>query len=269
MSFNMASLANGRMEGKIDYLAIISASPSLSKLNLYVSKGFDLEVWSEHSGDGGVITSASCVSYRDPGREYDKAMARAIQTDQSLLDLPGMRKKIAKAARVPRPVVYVENILIEEELRKERRKEKKERKEKEKKELRKKERKEKRENEKMEEKAKVKAEREKRKAEKEQKKIEREKRKAEKEEKREKREKEKIRKERNRDGAGKGDKKAKERKEKESGEDVFLVMMKEEEKLKEEKEKSEKKKEEEPETFVGSNCSVEVRTCAHSVFFAR
>merc|ERR1712183_977280 len=74
-------------------------------------------------------------------------------------------------------------------------------------------------------------EREKRKAEKEQKKIEREKRKAEKEEKREKREKEKIRKERNRDGAGKGDKKAKERKEKESGEDVFLVMMKEEEKL--------------------------------------
>merc|ERR1712087_288976 len=157
--------------------------------------GFDLEVWSEHSGDGGVITSASCVSYRDPGREYDKALARAIQTDQSLLNLPCMKKKIAKAARVPRPVVYVENILIEEELRKERKKEKKERKEKEKKELRKKERKEKRENEKMEEKAKVKAEREKRKAEKEQKNIEREKRKAEKE--------------RNRDGAGKGEKRTK------------------------------------------------------------
>ena len=127
-----------------------------------------MEVWSEHSGDGCVFSYAPDASYRDPGREYARAMARAIKTDRTLLNLPCMKKKLAKAARAPRPVVYVENILIEDELRKARRKERKET----------------REKEKIEEKVKRKAEKEKKRAEKEEEKSEREKRKVKKERKR-------------------------------------------------------------------------------------
>ena len=131
--------------------------------HVQLSKGFDLEVWSDHEAVVAPWASLTNLSYRDPGREYAKALARAIDADQSLLHIPGLRKRRTRVEREPRPVVYVENALIDAEARRARRRERREEreriKEKERKERKEKERKERKEKERMERKEKERKER--------------------------------------------------------------------------------------------------------------
>ena len=80
------------------------------------------EVWSEHSAV--VAPRANYASMRDdPGRRFDRTLARTLKADPSLLEIPAIRKRMAKLEGQRRPAVYVEHIINEQEIREARRKE--------------------------------------------------------------------------------------------------------------------------------------------------